>query len=122
MEIEKATGRLRATADVLFQLSRLLDGNGPEISGGWYKLTHRTPSGYAWFRLVGDRARRYPPQSIHLVVYPHAEFCEDTRLQVGQDWWGSEDRHVVATMDNPRSIALVAETLARAFALDDSRA
>ena len=120
MEIEKTTGALRNLASTLSDLARAMDGTGPELSGGWYKVTHRSPSGYAWFRVIGERARIYPANSVHLVVYPHPTFREDERLGTGNDWWGKEDRHVVATTDSPRSIALAFETIARAFSLDDS--
>lgn len=119
MQLEDTTGPLRTAADLLFSISRALDGAGPEFVGGWYKLTHRNGSGYAWLRLIGDRARLYPPQSIHLVVHPHAEFLNDPRLGTGHDWWGREDRHVVATVARPAELALAVEVLARAFALDD---
>lgn len=77
MEIAATEGPLRAAAELIFENSRTPDGNGPKMSGGCYKLSHRSGSGYAWIRLIGDRARRYPPQGVHVVVFPHAQFQDD---------------------------------------------
>ena len=121
MEINDTEGPLRATANLLFGLSRELDGQGPALTGGWYKLSHRDGSGYAWLRLIGDRATRFPRQSVHVVVFPHPEFQADQRLSVGRDWWSKEDRHFVAHAGNAGHLAVAVELIAKAFWIDEGR-
>jgi hypothetical protein len=122
MEIETTEGALRAAAELLFAVSRAIDGRGPQFVGGWYKLSLRDDSGYAWLRLIGDRARQYPKQSIHVVVFPHPEFRQDARLRTGRDWWGKEDRHLVVPAGDSCQLAAAVEIVARACWIAHQRA
>lgn len=59
MRLSDTAGPLRDAGELLLRVTRSLDGHGPEELDWGYKCTHNSGSGYAWIRLIGDRARKY---------------------------------------------------------------
>ena len=96
MRLSDAKGGLRSAGELLMDLVEKITGRRPDDDSSWIKCRHRSGSGFAWIRLIGDRARTYPAHSLHVVVNAHAELDTDDRFGRGQDWWGKDDRHVVA--------------------------
>jgi hypothetical protein len=119
MQITNVDGQLRACADVLLALGRILTGKEPQAFDDWYKLVHKDGSGFCWFRVLGDRASKYPKRSIHLAFPPLPEHCSDAQLCDGDAWWGGPSRDITVKESDPVAFAFAIEAIARGFRLDE---
>jgi hypothetical protein len=120
MRLDQVDGRLRKNAELLFGVGRGLTGREPEDKSGWYKLEHKDGSGFAWLRIIGEQARKYPPRSIHLALPAVPAMQRDERLHDAQNWWGKASRDLVVEEADLAGLATAVEVIARSFWLDET--
>jgi len=86
MTFDETSGDLRALGERLYYLIRQLD-NQTRIycSGGFY---HASSASGNWvdLRFIGERARKYPRNSVHLSARRHDDFFEDHHVKEGNNY------------------------------------
>jgi hypothetical protein len=89
MKLEDTSGPLRAFGEGFFTYLEELSGARPQLvpSSDWYKVP--SPNGVTlYFRFISDRARKYPPHSIHLIARWDDSFTT-VGAERGNNWFGS---------------------------------
>lgn len=113
MRLDQTSEALRALGERLFELVEVLAGNRPELQGEWYKAALPDGPIFLYIRLIGERAKSNPPNSI-LLVSQWSDFVVDPRLREGNDFFG-RDLSVVVQPDKPQDVAHAIEFISRAF-------
>ena len=69
MILEKTTGELRRSSERIFNLIEELTGIRPYVrESAWYRAENARGRAFLFMRLVGVRAKRNPPNSLHLAA------------------------------------------------------
>jgi hypothetical protein len=96
MQLEKGSDTLRNLGNQLFQIVEELSGSRPKWlpKGGWYQAD--SPAGpYMYFRFVGERARKLPPESAMLNA-KWDDRLASSQPERGNNWWGEPSADVIA--------------------------
>ncbi|HHT9137943.1 MAG TPA: hypothetical protein ACFYEK_11980 [Candidatus Wunengus sp. YC60] len=118
MKLEQTNGNLRILGDHLFRLIEGLTGRRPQLlpnGGDWYKAESRVKT-FLSLRLIGNRARKFPPNSVHLATKWN-ESLEDTGATKGNNWHSQPSADLSAQADNDKEVARAEDFVRRAFQL-----
>src|SRR5687768_1954010 len=88
MLLDNVDSDLQQLGRRLFKVVRDLSGSEPELesSSGWYKAAS-ADGVFAYFYFLGPRARRYPPNSLHLVA-KWDESLNRPDVEASNNWFG----------------------------------
>ena len=99
MRYEDTSGSLRALCDRLFSVVEEVSGERPYLEGDWYK-GQIDGSPFVYLRVVGERAWKYPRNSVHLAAEWDERLVAE-QVVLGNNWWGgSADLTVQAAKPN----------------------
>lgn len=118
MKIEKTSGVLRESSERLFNLIQELTGKRPFLrESAWYRAENAKGRAFLFMRLVGTRAKRNPPNSLHLAARYDPRLVGE-RLVEGMNWFESQRSiDFVARADSPEDMILAEEFLLNAYRL-----
>ncbi|MBK9131553.1 MAG: hypothetical protein IPM20_07985 [Gammaproteobacteria bacterium] len=115
MLIDDANADLRAFGESLFTLVSQLGGGQPTSSADWYR-TEIAGAPALYFRFIGNRARTYPKNSVHLSTQWRAGFASIDGVEKKNNWYGSQpSADVCARPGYPNEIENARKFIRRAF-------
>jgi hypothetical protein len=99
MRLEQTRGSLRDFCERLFDLIEKLAGAPPQPlrDTGWYRAESEGKA-FLWLRIVGERARTHPPNSVHLSAKWHQLLIDEGAVQ-GNNWFGQPSADVSARLE-----------------------
>jgi hypothetical protein len=89
MLIEDANADLKSLGESLFSFVHELGGGRPTQSADWYR-TDILAVPALYFRFIGNRARTYPKNSVHLATQWRAGFTSIDGVSKRNNWYGSQ--------------------------------
>jgi hypothetical protein len=110
MKLEQTTGSLREFAERLFAFIEELTGNRPHLRDSpWYRVETARGRAFLFLRLIGHRAKRNPPNSIHLAAR-WEEQLKGPRVHEGTNWFESHRSvDLVVRADQPEELDMALE-------------
>lgn len=121
MILEKTTGTLRDAGERIFALIEGLTGIRPYVrESAWYRAETAQGRAFLFIRLVGIRAKRNPPNSIHFAARWDERLVGPAVVE-GTNWFESQrSLDFVARADDPESMRLAEEFIRRAYEIRNS--
>ena len=118
MRLDQASSALQKFGNRMFKLVKKLAGAEAQWQpgSGWYRA-NSDRGVFLYLRFVGQRGRKYPPNSVHLAAKWHEEFA-DSRVVQGNNWFGSgPSADFSARPDHPEEVVRAESFIRRAFQL-----
>lgn len=108
MRIEDRSGSLRGLCQRLFDMVQQLAGEPPRPLPDytWYRAD-AGGSAFLYLRLIGEGARTYPRNSVHL----------STKWERGNNWYGARSADMSVRADEAEELARAEQFIRRSFAL-----
>ncbi len=117
MLIDDINADLRVLGESLFALVRELGGGRPTLSADWYR-TEIAGAPALYFRFIGNRARIYPKNSVHLATQWRAGFASIDGVEKKNNWYGSQpSADVCARPSHPNEVENARKFIRCAFRL-----
>jgi hypothetical protein len=117
MRIEQTHGPLQVFSEVLFSFIERLSGERPQrlSSADWYQAKGGGVA-FVYLRLIGERARTFPPNSVHLAT-KWDDRLAIRRVVPGNNWYGDRSADLTVEAVKHEDIILAEEFIRIAFQL-----
>ena len=114
MKIEDANPELKQLAKQVFNVSEWLTAQKPIFDKGssWYKCGRPI---FAWFYVVGPRAKKHPPNSIVIASTKSNVTLEDGSQEMGNNMFGESAPEFVAMPNNRQNFVEFLDFIGRAY-------
>jgi len=114
VKIEDADPELKQLALQVFSVSEWLTSQKPifDEGSGWYKCGKPI---FAWFYVVGPRAKKNPPNSIVIAATKSNASLKDASQKMGNNMFGESALEFVAKPNDPHNYAELLEFIGRAY-------
>jgi hypothetical protein len=114
MKIEDANPELKQLTKQVFGVSEWLTSQKPifDKGSGWYKCGKPI---FAWFYVVGPRAKKHPANSILITATKSNAELEDASQKMGNNMFGENAPEFVARSNDPHNLAEFLEFIGRAY-------
>ncbi len=121
MRFEDTSGELRKLAERLFALVKEVSGERPQLQGNtdWYRA-QGAERAFVYLRLIGERARTFPPNSVHLATKWNERLASEQVFQ-GNNWYGEPSADLAVQATNPAELGPAEDFIRRAFQLYGKR-
>ena len=121
MRYEDTGGSLRALCDRLFAVVEDLSGERPQPDKDyvWYRAQVNGKA-FVYLRVIGKRARTFPPNSVHLAAEWDDSLMTRSVVQ-GNNWWGYPSADLTAEAAKPHELDPAEEFIRAAFRLKQSK-